>query len=281
MGTWTAGQLGAPGWCSQVVARAGRPAGSKRLQMADEGPLFLCSWLRHRRQPLGKRQLPGCPPGWRQSFLLIPSMMRNRICFWSPCQSLLRTNHLKLDWLISFSSHQRSGWGCCSLFFVGWRFFLFLYPFCGRQLGQKELASGAPCFRQGVSAPSNLELVREGYLLQFDWLMVVFLPPSPLSFPQQGQEDWVSPSLASTWMRLDAFTILSKALKERSPRDSGGHPWPKSLPQGQSDLRIQSGAKGHQHQQDRFDYRCFISVLRISWGFSTLISRIPSGGDNV
>ena len=163
-------QVGAPGWCSQVVARAGRPAGSKRLQVADERSLFLCSWLRHRRQPLGKRQLPGCPPGWRQSFLLIPSMMRNRICFWSPCQSLLRTNHLKLDWLISFSSHQRSGWGCCSLFFVGWRFFLFLYPFCGRQLGQKELASGAPCFRQGVSAPSNLELVREGFLLRCDWL---------------------------------------------------------------------------------------------------------------
>ena len=56
-------------------------------------------------------------------------------------------------------------------------------------------------------------------------------------------------------MRLDAFTILSKALKERSPRDSGGHPWPKSLPQGQSDLRIQSGAEGHQHQQDRTDLR--------------------------
>ena len=56
-------------------------------------------------------------------------------------------------------------------------------------------------------------------------------------------------------MRLNAFTILSKALKERSPRDSGGHPWPKSLPQGQSDLRIQSGAEGHQHQQDRTDLR--------------------------
>ena len=58
--------------------------------------------------------------------------------------------------------------------------FLFLYPFCDRQLGQKELASGAPCFRQGVSAPSNLELVREGYLLQFDWLF--FFPLLPCLF---------------------------------------------------------------------------------------------------
>ena len=66
-------QVSAPGMCSQVVARAGRPAGSKRLWGADEGLLFLCSWLRHRRQPLGKRQLPGCPPGWRQSWQRLSS----------------------------------------------------------------------------------------------------------------------------------------------------------------------------------------------------------------
>ena len=35
-------------------------------------------------------------------------------------------------------------------------------------------------FRQGVSAPSNLELVREGYLLQFDWLF--FFPLLPCLF---------------------------------------------------------------------------------------------------
>ena len=40
-------------------------------------------------------------------------------------------------------------------------------------------------------------------------------------------------------MHLDAFTISSKTLRERSPRDSGSST-PKSLPQGRTDLFLQS-----------------------------------------
>ena len=40
-------------------------------------------------------------------------------------------------------------------------------------------------------------------------------------------------------MHLDAFTISSKTLRERSPRDSGSST-PKSLPQGRTDLYLQS-----------------------------------------
>ena len=187
-------------------------------------------------------------------------MMRNRICFWSPCQSLLRTNHLKLDWLISFSSHQRSGWGCCSLFFVGWRFFLFLYPFCGRQLGQKELASGAPCFRQGVSAPSNLELVREGYLLQFDWLF--FFPLLPCLFLNRVRKTGFLRPL----LQLECAWMLSQSCRRLLRRGLQGT-WGSSMTQDPT-----SGSEWSPQ---------VISLLQIFWGFDTLASRIPSGGDNV
>ena len=47
-------------------------------------------------------------------------------------------------------------------------------------VGSKRIGIREGHFRQGVSAPSNLELVREGYLLQFDWLF--FFPLLPCLF---------------------------------------------------------------------------------------------------
>ena len=59
---------------------------------------------------------------------------------------LIRVYWEQTTWnLIGWSpSHPTSGADedRCSLFFVGWRFCLFPYPFCGQQLGQRELASG-------------------------------------------------------------------------------------------------------------------------------------------
>ena len=85
----------------------------------------------------------------------------------------------------------------CRLFVVGRRFCLFLLSLLWPAVRSKRVGIRGAHFRQGVSAPSNLELVRKGFLLQLDWLV---------------------------WMLshgLNAFTILSKALEERSPRDLG------------------------------------------------------------
>ena len=140
-------------------------------------------------------------------------------------------------------SHPTNGAGedRCRLFVVGRRFCLFLLSLLWPAVRSKRIGIRGAHFRQGVSAPSNLELVRKGFLLRFDWLF--FFPRLPC-LCRQGQEDWVSPSRASTWLvGLNAFTWFEcfHNLVEGSWGDVskglGGYPWPKTLPQGQSDLR--------------------------------------------
>ena len=71
-------------------------------------------------------------------------------------------------------------------------------------VGSKRIGIRGGHFRQGVFAPSNLELVREGLLLQFE----------------------------CAWMLSQSRRRL---LRKRSSRDSGSLT-PKLLPQGQTDL---------------------------------------------
>ena len=81
---------------------------SGQYAVADQGSLILGSWLRHRRQPLGERQLPGCQPGRRQSWQrkvrcrehTFTHRMGKDFPNETSVMELLRTNHLKLGWFI-------------------------------------------------------------------------------------------------------------------------------------------------------------------------------------
>ena len=99
-----------------AMARTG-PAGRERPQVADAR---LAGWQAGKGGPLeaDARPLQGCWTGSRKlGFSMTHTVLSKLcICLWSSCQSLLRTNHLKLDWLNSFSSHQRSGWGSLQTF---------------------------------------------------------------------------------------------------------------------------------------------------------------------
>ena len=182
------------------MARTG-PAGRERRQVADAR---LAGWQAGRlaRGDRWKRM--------RGRFKVVEQDPGNLDFQWHTqcCQScafasdlLVRAYWEQTTWnLIGWTpSHPTNGADedRCRLFVVGWRFCLFLLSLLWPAVRSKRIGIRGAHFRQGVSAPSNLELVRKGFLLQLDWLV---------------------------WMLshgLNAFTILSKALEERSPRDLG------------------------------------------------------------
>ena len=193
METWTAG------WCRKLVPWPGRVR-----QGGSGGRLQMRGWQAGRlaRGDRWKRM--------RGRFKVVEQDPGNLDFQWHTqcCQScafasdlLVRAYWEQTTWnLIGWTpSHPTNGADedRCRLFFVGWRFCLFLLSLLWPAVRSKRIGIRGAHFRQGVSAPSNLELVRKGFLLQLDWLV---------------------------WMLshgLNAFTILSKALEERSPRDLG------------------------------------------------------------
>ena len=229
METWTAG------WCPRLVPQVGAmartgPAGRERQQVADArlagwqaGRLARGNrWKRMRGHFKVVEQVPGnldfqwhtqcCQGCSGQLVLFLIFHFLGQDCIWVCVDSptvpstfasdlLIRVYWERTTWnLIGWSpSHPTNGADedRCRLFFVGWRFCLFLLSLLWPAVRSKRIGIRGAHFRQGVSAPSNLELVRKGFLLQLDWLV---------------------------WMLshgLNAFTILSKALEERSPRDLG------------------------------------------------------------
>ena len=109
-------QVGAASWCHgpDGSGREGAAAGCRCAAGR------LAGWQAGKGGPLeaDARPLQGCWTGSRKlGFSMTHTVLSKLcICLWSSCQSLLRTNHLKLDWLNSFSSHQRSGWGSLQTF---------------------------------------------------------------------------------------------------------------------------------------------------------------------
>ena len=196
------------------------------------------------------------------------------ICLWSSYQSLLRTNHLKLDWLISFSSHQRSGWGSLQAFLCRLTLLSLPLSLLWPTVGSKRTGIRGAYFRQGVSAPSNLELVRgvscfnlTGWFECFH--MVWMLSQSCRRLLRRG--------LQGTWgssMTQDPTSGSNWSL-HTNRRGSG-----LSVPSGGSLAWAAPGEAGQPHPGPDWSW-LVISVLHIFWGFDTLASRFPPGGDNV